>query len=629
MVRSIGRFGAVLALALFCPFATAQETFTPIPPEQAAKYKFDFPRNFFTSPEAEKAARAKLETLFKELESLKGKVAASPDNLLRALKLSDQLQSEFMRHYIYLYLRYATNTKNDTAREEQTRLGSELDNRVAFLQQELMRIDDSTLARYMAARPALKHYGFVIESARRLRPHTLSLKEEELLGATYPLMADWQGQLYQRGLDRTNFGKVSTPQGELDVFKQENTLRNSPDRAVREAGFKKMYAGLGTQRDLYAFAMTRLVRSRDKVSRLRHYASYPNEVHFGLYLKTPEVKALFERIAQAADFNKRYQRLRADHIQKISGIDDVHVWDMSVIPPGLQRPRFTIDEARGVIEETLAPFGAEYNRELAALLNPANGRLDIVPADNRVPGAFAWGFPGSQTSIFYSFNYEGFYDDVSALIHESGHAVHFQLMGNNHVLPTYTNGPNYFTESFAMFNELLLADRLYKKETDTLRKSFFLERFLGQAMAVFGLVRQAALEQAMYDGVESGKLKTPDDFDKLTVDLGKRYSIWYDKDPELKNDWISVHHYFDSPMYYVNYVYANFLALKYFELYERDPKMFVPKYLALVRNGFNAPPDALLKRFLGIDLRDPKLVSDTMTILESRVKDLEALYTSS
>jgi oligoendopeptidase F len=629
LIRSIGRFAFVLALASSCHLARAQETFTPIPPESAAKYKFNFPRNFFASPEAEKGARVRLEALFKGIESLKGKVAASPDNLLRALRLSDQLQSEFMRHYIYLYLRYATNTKNDTAREEQQKLGSELDNRVAFLQQELMRIDESTLSRYMSARPAIKPYTFVIESARRLRPHTLSLKEEELIGATYLLMADWQGQLYQRGLDRTSFGKVTTPQGELDVFKQENTLRNSPDRAVREAGFKKMYDGLAAQRDLYAFAMTRLVRSRDTVSKLRRYTSYPNEVHFGLYLKTPEVKGLFERIAQAADFNKRYQKLRADHIKKISGIDDVHVYDMTVIPPGLQRPRFTIDEARNVIDETLTPFGTEYNQELAALLNPANGRLDLVPSDNRVPGAFAWGFPGSQTSIFYSFNYEGFYDDVSALIHESGHAVHFQLMGNNHVLPTYTNGPNYFTESFAMFNELLLADRLYKKETDPLRKTFFLERFLTQAMSVYGITRQAALEQAMYDGVERGTLKTPEDFDKLTIDLGRRYSIWYDKDPELKNDWISVHHYFDSPMYYVNYVYANFLALKYFELYARDPKAFIPKYLELVRNGFNAPPDALLKRFLNIDLRDPKLVADTIGILESRVKDLQALYAGS
>jgi oligoendopeptidase F len=338
------------------------------------------------------------------------------------------------------------------------------------------------------------------------------------------------------------------------------------------------------------------------------------------------VKALFEKIAQEGEFNKNYQRLRAGQIKKISSYDDVNVWDMTVIPAGLQRPRFTIDEASKVIKETLAPFGPEYAKELANLLDPANGRLDILPGTNRVPGAFAWGFPGSQISIFYSFNYEGYFDDVSTLAHEAGHAVHFQLMGNNHVLPVYTNGPNYFTESFAMFNELLLADHVTKTEPDLLRKTYFLEHFLQQAMSVFGVTRQAALEQAMYDGVASGKLKTADDFDKMTKALGSRYSMWYEKNDELKNDWIAVHHYFNSPMYYINYVYANFLSLKYFELYQRDPKAFLPKYLALVRNGFNAPPAELLKKYLNIDLHDPKLVSDTLAVLDGRIKELQSLY---
>lgn len=602
------------------------EKFVAIPADVAPRYHFDFARNFYASPAAEKADRAGYYGTLKSLEQLKGKVAASSSNLLRALQLSDKLQGQFMRHYIYLYLRYATNTKDEASREDQSKFGAELDTRSGFLTQELTRIDDKTLARYMAEKPALKVYSFAIESARRLRPHILSLKEEELLSTLNPLMADWEGQLYQKGLDRTQWAKIKAAEGELDVFKQEGTINNSPDRAVREEGFKKQYEGYASQRDLYAFAMTRLVRARNQVSQLRHYKDNPAEVHFGLYLNSDEVRALFERIAKEGEFNKRYQRLRAAHIQKVAGLDDVNVWDMSVIPPGLARPRFTIDESKKVIQETLAPFGAEWGRELNTLFDPANGRLDLVPGDNRVPGAFAWGFPGSQISIFYSFNFEGYFDDVSTLAHESGHAVHFQLLGNNKVLPTYTNGPNYFTESFAMFNELLLADHMYQNESDTLRKTYFLEKFLQQSMSVFGITRQAAIEQAMYDGVKAGTLKTADDFDAMTKKLGARTSIWYDKHDELKNDWVVVHHYFDSPMYYINYVYANFLSIKYYELYTRDPKGFVSKYLALIRNGFNAPPSVLLKKYLNIDLRDPKLVSDTIGVLDGKIKALEALY---
>ncbi len=615
-----------LLTALLAVSAWGQQPFEPIPPAVAPQYHFNFARNFFPSPAAEKAQRAGYDALLRSLERMKGSVASTPQDLLRTLELNDRAQAELMRHVIYLYLRYATNTRDTEDNDTQSRLQAEFNEKTSFIQDELMRIDQQKFDAYAARLPALKKYAFEVESARRLRPHTLSLKEEELLNAIAPQINDWPGELYQRAIDDTHWAKVSTPQGELDVRKNEGVLANSLDRKVREQAFKEEYQGLASHRDFYAFALTKQVRARDQESQLRHYPDYPSEAYFGLYLTEAQVKGLFERLAEQAEFNKRYQRLRAAHVQKITGYPNVQVWDMTVVPPGVQRPRFTIAEATKDIEAALATYGAQYARELAALLNPANGRLDIVPGENRVPGAFSWGFPGSQTSIFYSYNFEGYQGDVSTLAHEAGHAVHFQLMGANHVLPVYTSGPTYFTESFAMFNELLIADYLYRKETDPARKTIFLEQFLNQAMSVFGITRQAALEQAIYDGVKAGKVRTADDLDALAKRNGERYSIWFEKNDDLKMEWIDVHHYYTQPMYYVNYVFAQFLALKYYEMYTRNPKGFIPRYMAMVRNGFNSAPSAILGKFLGISLQDPRLVSDAFSILDNRIKALETLY---
>jgi oligoendopeptidase F len=333
-----------------------------------------------------------------------------------------------------------------------------------------------------------------------------------------------------------------------------------------------------------------------------------------------------KKLADAAETNKRYQRLRADRIKKQAGYDDVNSWDLTFVPEGFQRPRFTIDEATRTIKEALAPFGPEYAGEVEKLLDPGHGRLDIAGGTNRVPGAFAWGFPGSQVSIFYSMNYEGYYDDVETLIHESGHAVHYELMARNKVLPDYSSGPTYFTESFSMFNELLLSDYLYRKETDPAKKTWYLERLMDSATAVYPVARQAAIEQGMYDGVAAGKLKTADDFDNMTQAIGEKYSIWYSKHPQARKEWSMVHHFFTQPMYYVIYVFAQMLALKYYEMYQRDPKGFVPKYLALVKNGFDAPPTTLLKKFLNIDFKDPKLVTQALSVVEGKLGELERLY---
>ena len=45
-----------LALTAARP-AAAQESFQPIPPAEAPRYHFNFPRNFFPSPETEKGDR--------------------------------------------------------------------------------------------------------------------------------------------------------------------------------------------------------------------------------------------------------------------------------------------------------------------------------------------------------------------------------------------------------------------------------------------------------------------------------------------------------------------------------------------------------------------------------------------
>jgi oligoendopeptidase F len=83
---------------------------------------------------------------------------------------------------------------------------------------------------------------------------------------------------------------------------------------------------------------------------------------------------------------------------------------------------------------------------------------------------------------------------------------------------------------------------------------------------------------------------------------------------------------YEDPFYDVNYVYGALVALNFYDLYRRDPKFFVPNYVALMRNGFDAPPEALLKRFLKIDLNDPKLISNAMRVIEEKVKLLEESY---
>ena len=599
----------LLMVAIVAGIASGQDSFVAIPPQQVASYHIDFARNFFATPEAEKADRANLYSTLKDLESLKGKVAKSADNLQHALQLNDGVQVQFHRHYGYLYLRNAVNTNDEISLAESSALDAEVSTRTAFLLQELMQIDDRTLSAFVARKPQLKEYLAAIAAVRRYQPYTLSLKEEELLSATAP-NNDWQYDLYAKLRART----------------PPTTVPGAADQKALEEAFKQSYASLASQRDLYAFTLMRLASSRTRLAQLHHFADAASEVYFNSYWTKAQVDDLVEQIAQKADLYKRYQRIRADYIKKLTGYKEVNLWDMSVRPPGLQRPRYTIDQASQIIRDALAPLGADFGRELAALLDPANGRMDIVPGDHRKRGGFSQGFIGTD-SVFYSAGFAGSYNDVRVLAHESTHAVHRQLMNRSHVLPPYAEGPHYLFEAFAIFSEFLLQDYLYSHETDPTRKQFYLEQFLeGKGTAIFYVAPEVAVEHAVYDGVKQGTIKGADDLDALTKRIYSRYSIWPLKHDELKAQWMDTSLMFEDPFYDINYIYGALLALKFYEMYTRDPEQFAPRYIALMKNGFDAPPAVLLKRFLNIDLDDPRLVSDALKIVKEKVDLLEEGY---
>jgi oligoendopeptidase F len=590
-------------------------------------YTFDFTRNFFSSLEAEQAERDHFYKSLDDFENLHGKVAASADHLLRAIQLYESVMVEFIRHSTYHYLRYAVNTTDLASKSIYARMETEFAERTVFLRQELIHIDQPVLDLFVVQKPELEAYRYAVESALRYRPHTLSFEAEAIFNSL-AVSSEWENGLYEILVQRTNFGSVKIQQGELDVLRQRTGITTHPDRAVREAGFEKLYAGYASQRDLYAYLLINLVRRRNRLAQIHHFVDAPSEVYFNSYWSKAEVANLLEEVGHQVGVYLGYQRLRAERARKKLGVDTVNLWDITMSVPGELPPRFFIEEATNIICGALSALGAEYGCELANLLDPANGRIDILPGDHRKAGGFSKGFPG-VTTVFFGHGFEGLYNDMRVLMHESTHAVHRQLMNNHAVRAIYAEGPHYLFESFAILNELLLADYLYQRETNRAKRQYYLEQFLdGKGMAVFFIAQDAALELSIYEEVEHGRIETADDLDALTERISSRFDIWTSRHAELKMRWITNRLFYEDPLYDINYVYGALLALKYYEMLAQDPRPFVKNYISLMRNGFDAPPELLLSKFLKIDLHDPGLVTGAVQIIENKLRLLEQEYSS-
>ena len=112
----------------------------------------------------------------------------------------------------------------------------------------------------------------------------------------------------------------------------------------------------------------------------------------------------------------------------------------------------------------------------------------------------------------------------------------------------------------------------------------------------------------------------------MTQSIASRYSTWFGPESERKLAWLQPTQYFTRPLYRLNYVYASLLALRYLDLLHRDPSGFAARYGALLQHGYDASPDALLERFVGIGLSDPELVAGASRVLETYLKELNVLY---
>jgi oligoendopeptidase F len=357
-------------------------------------------------------------------------------------------------------------------------------------------------------------------------------------------------------------------------------------------------------RDLYAFALMHLAREGNAAAKATGYADAATAVYALSQLTKADVTRLLEDVAAQADRYKRYEAIRANR-------------------PRSESPRYTFEEARVILPRALAPLGAAYTAELSKLLDPAAGRIDIGPGEHRRRGGFSKGF-SNFPSVFYMQAFTGAYNDLRIVTHESTHAVQRQLQAAAGLPPVYLDGAKYLFEACAIFNELVLPEYLAGQTSDPAQRRFFLEQFLDSKgiAVVFTAAAEAAIEQAVYDGVANGTIRGADDLDALNARIAARYS----SAPRVQ--WTGIRLMYDDPFYDVNYVVAGLVALRMYARYKSDPAHFLPGYTALLANGFTAPADELLRRFTGIDIRDPDFVADALQSVQPKIDELERLYTS-
>jgi oligoendopeptidase F len=592
------------------------------------RYKWNL-TDIYPTDEAWRAAKQKLVADLDGVGKLKGTVAQSPAQMLLVAETITNLNKDFSRLYVYASLNSDQDTRNSTyqaMKQEMAQLGSAFGAATAWLEPEILKMDEATIDKYIAAEPKLKPYQFYLHDLQRRKAHTLSEAEEKLI-ADASLMTPAPGSIYGIFANADfPFPTITLADGTTRKLDQATfaVSRTLPNREDRKKVFEAFFGAFGQYRNTFGATMNANLQTDNFLIRARKYPSaleaslYPNDIPTSVY------SSLVDNVNANLPTFHRYLELR----KRMMGVDQLHYYDLYAPLVSSVDLTYPADEARKNILAALAPLGPGYT----SIIDKAFKErwIDLYPTPGKRSGAYSNG-GAYDVHPYMLINYNDKYSDMSTVAHELGHTMQSYFSNKNQPFVT-ADYPIFVAEVASTFNEALLIDSMLKKIDDPPTRLALLGNYLeGIRTTVFRQTQFAEFERAMHEMAEKGEPITGEALDKLYLDITRKY-YGHDKgvcivDDVIAHEWAYIPHFYRT--YYV-YQYATSFtasaALSEKVLNGPNREEATKKYLAFLSAGGSKYPIDLLKD-AGVDMTTSEPLDLTMKKMNRIMDEMEATLT--
>jgi oligoendopeptidase F len=644
MVRSVRRTGAaapLFAVLLLVPWlagaalaaGAAPSTYTPDPnaPRSAVPAGYEWrTENLFATPEAWDREFAAVSAEIPKLGAYAGHLSESPQQLYSCLEGVYNLQARLYNLYIYAESRFNVDqsvSENKARKGRLEMLFPTFSKTVAFIDPEILAIDQPVLDRFLTQSTDLKRYAFYLENVRRLKAHTLSPAEEKILALTGNL-AGVPGDVNQalRTLDM-KFPEIVDENGQKVPLTMTGftKYRGSQVYSVRKQAAETFFATLRSYQNTLAASLDGVVKAHILTKEARGYNSCLEAALAPDNISPDAYKMLISTVdANLGRTLHRYVDLR----RKVLGIDGLLTFS-NLYNPLLdeKEPEYTFDQARDIVLTALKPLGEDYLSHLRVGLDPANGWVDVYPNANKEGGAYSTGGPRSPHP-YVLLNFDNTLDAVSTTAHEFGHAMHSVYSSTNQP-PVYADYTTFLAEIASTCNEALLTDYLLKQAKDPQTRLLLLnQRLESIRLTIFRQTLFAEFELLFHQQAEKGEVLTADFLNSTYKDLiQKYYGPNYALGPNDEMEWGFIPHFYRN-FYVFSYATGLTSGISIAQQIEKSGKPAADRYInEMLKAGASAPPLVILRK-AGVDLETPQPILDAMDLFEKTVQEFDALWTA-
>jgi oligoendopeptidase F len=517
-----------------------------------AKYKWDLTA-LYADEAAWMAAKQQLVQDLPGLARWQGRLAESPASLLGAMTAFESANMRVDRLFAYAMQVYDQDTRvsrSQQMKQEMVQVYADLQAATAFVRPEVLAAGKPTIDRFLADEPRLRQYRMFFDDILRAAPHTLSSGEEKVFAQAGVMGATGEAVHSVFTSADLPFPEITLSTGEkvrLDAAGYTR-YRASSNKADRDAVFKAFWDRYGEFTRTLATTLNANTQAHVVEKTVRKFDTSLDAAMFQFNIPRSVYTQLLADVHTNLPTLHRYLKLR----QKIMGLPQLGYEDLYAPIVARADLQYTPEQAQALTLEAFAPLGQAYVDALRK--GYAEHWVDFMPTTGKSSGAYSNTVYGVHPYQLLNFN--GAYDDVSTLAHESGHSMHSYLSTASQPYAT-ANYSTFVAEVASTLNENLLLHHVLAKTKDDRARLFLLSSYLdGMRTTLFRQVLFAEFELKIHEAVERGEPLTSDSLDKLYLGLLREY---YGHDKGVVN----IDERYAAEWAYIPHFYRNFYVYQY------------------------------------------------------------------
>lgn len=582
------------------------------------KYKSDLSIIFKNDEEFEKA-KEELNKNIELIKSYKEDYLKSSKNLYNTLTLYYETSKIIEDLYIYVALKGDFDlSDNDAALKESEiiNLLNNFDSATTYIVTDLIKIDDALLEKYYLEFEDLKLYENDIKNIIRQKEHLLSEKEEIMINnltKNYKNFSDIGSILTDSAI---NYGtiKVDGENKEITSGNYRNFLMNK-DRNIRKKAYKLFNEKLRQFRDVFSKSLIGYLDNVNEIAKIRNYSSVLEMKNFSSNIPVEVHDTVNKVCMERLDVYQKYYKL----VSKALDIKSLRPYDLAM-PLVENNKEYSIEDAKELIINSLSILGDDYKEKLTKMFDER--RIDFCTYKNKRSGAYQTDSYNSGPFVFLNYKYK--LDDVSALAHELGHAIHTMNAIDNNIYPNYQYDL-FVAEVASLTNEILMSNYILNNSNDKEEKMASIYNILEVFQNNFyDAILEGKLEDDVHEMLMNGEAINADILDEIINKYRKQFfgnTVKYDE--LFISRWARRHHYY-RPFYLYMYATGVSAAMYFANKIIDGDKEVLNNYINFLKMGGSDYPVNELK-LSGVDMCDEKIYNDAILYFDKLIDEYNKL----